>query len=878
MMRSRMSGMRRRPVRSPAATCCCLLWAAIPLAVLAFVPFAAATPQMSGGQAGGGCSLEPPDYETACWLDDVLARAEKESLHVIIEEYPEAGLIVVGFGKGAHGDTRDPLSRGFEYCKMGTGYDGDWNITGEKYCYGPGESVFFGGHYEMLYDGRWCGDGWYRPDGSLYSEDQYSYWIPDPDPYEYWVWYNVVFWYDPMNGSMQQEEGSWTAKWWDNGSNVCSKDFTVMYDLVDDTTSKGMTPDNDPLNRTSTFLVTDPYVYSWVKCDDFSLNFTDDFKWRWYGPEGFYTEIIHDADNPGSGSCWGWYKAWGCIYVDGYYPAEHPGNWYVDVYIKDYNGSWEHKLTHNFTINCVTSGPTITQQPTPPSATICEGQSQHWCVTATGLGSLSYQWQLNTGGGWNNISGATSSCHDATVAGSYRCVVTDACGSTNSSTAFLTVRTAPSITQQPDPPLVVVCDGGSHIWCVQASGSTPLAYQWQRNTGGGWNDIPGEVSSCIQAAVDGSYRCRVSNDCGEIYCDAVTLVVAYAPTITSQPDPPAATICEGDQQHWCVSADGAEPLEYQWEQNTGGGWTLISGATAACYDATQAASYRCGVSNMCGGPVYSNVVTLTLEWGPIIAEIPDHTTLPGELYTRMPQLLQGTEPVSWTLIDGPAGMTVSPATGEVNWPDPTPPDSVHPVVIAATNICGEDQESWQLTVEPRPTYTIGGQVFTDQANPMFSGLPGVTVTVDGDGGHFETETVTGPVAGLWSIDEVPQGQYLVYLEEPGYCFWHFVDGVPGDPPPLSILVNEENQADNQSILFWAQVTLCPGDSNCDEAINWRDIDFFVAAMNDNVAAWEAMFLPGAPTCSFDNNDVNGDGTVNWRDIDPLVAIMNTTCP
>ncbi|MCK4342036.1 MAG: hypothetical protein KAY37_09975 [Phycisphaerae bacterium] len=72
--------------------------------------------------------------------------------------------------------------------------------------------------------------------------------------------------------------------------------------------------------------------------------------------------------------------------------------------------------------------------------------------------------------------------------------------------------------------------------------------------------------------------------------------------------------------------------------------------------------------------------------------------------------------------------------------------------------------------------------------------------------------------------------------------------------------------------------VCPGDSNCDEAISWRDIDFFVAAMNDNVAAWEAMFAPGTPSCPFENNDVNGDGTVNWRDIDPFVALMNTTCP
>ncbi|MCK4341204.1 MAG: hypothetical protein KAY37_05710 [Phycisphaerae bacterium] len=72
--------------------------------------------------------------------------------------------------------------------------------------------------------------------------------------------------------------------------------------------------------------------------------------------------------------------------------------------------------------------------------------------------------------------------------------------------------------------------------------------------------------------------------------------------------------------------------------------------------------------------------------------------------------------------------------------------------------------------------------------------------------------------------------------------------------------------------------ICPGDSNCDDEVNWRDVDYFVAAMNDDVASWLAMFAPGQPTCPYENNDVNGDGTVNWRDIDPLVALLNTTCP
>ncbi len=74
---------------------------------------------------------------------------------------------------------------------------------------------------------------------------------------------------------------------------------------------------------------------------------------------------------------------------------------------------------------------------------------------------------------------------------------------------------------------------------------------------------------------------------------------------------------------------------------------------------------------------------------------------------------------------------------------------------------------------------------------------------------------------------------------------------------------------------------CPGDSNCDGQVNWRDVDFFVAAQNDNVSAWIALHeqvYGAAPSCPFANNDVDGSGVANWRDVDPFVALQNTTCP
>ena len=69
---------------------------------------------------------------------------------------------------------------------------------------------------------------------------------------------------------------------------------------------------------------------------------------------------------------------------------------------------------------------------------------------------------------------------------------------------------------------------------------------------------------------------------------------------------------------------------------------------------------------------------------------------------------------------------------------------------------------------------------------------------------------------------------------------------------------------------------CFGDGNCDGTVNWHDIDYFVAALNDNYSAWYQRFA-SPPPCTMLNLDVNGDGHVNWRDIDPFVWRLNVPC-
>ena len=84
--------------------------------------------------------------------------------------------------------------------------------------------------------------------------------------------------------------------------------------------------------------------------------------------------------------------------------------------------------------------PTITQQPSPQS--VCPGSTATFSVTATGEGTLTYQWQKNqvnltNGGHYSGVTTATLTISnaDSNDAANYRCVVTGGCGTATSNEA-----------------------------------------------------------------------------------------------------------------------------------------------------------------------------------------------------------------------------------------------------------------------------------------------------------------------------------------------------------------------------------------------------------------------------------------------------------
>lgn len=81
------------------------------------------------------------------------------------------------------------------------------------------------------------------------------------------------------------------------------------------------------------------------------------------------------------------------------------------------------------------------------------------------------------------------------------------------------------------------------------------------------------------------------------------------------------------------------------------------------------------------------------------------------------------------------------------------------------------------------------------------------------------------------------------------------------------------------ILYGAAVCGVCGDSNCDGAVTVSDIGFFVTAVSQGQAAWQALFAQFPPPCDFlCSNDVNADGAVTVSDIGIFVStILGTPC-
>jgi hypothetical protein len=178
-----------------------------------------------------------------------------------------------------------------------------------------------------------------------------------------------------------------------------------------------------------------------------------------------------------------------------------------------------------------------------------------------------------------------------------------------------TKPTAPAFSTQPANQSVTI--GQSASFSVTATGTAPLAYQWQRNSA----NISGATSSAYTtpATVSGDngakFRLIVTNSAGSATSNPATLTVNPAPvgpSITTQPA--SQTVTVGQTATFSVVATGTAPLTYQWQKNNAN----VSGATSSSYTtpATVAgdngATFRVIVTNLVTN-ITSNPAMLTVN-------------------------------------------------------------------------------------------------------------------------------------------------------------------------------------------------------------------------------------------------------------------------
>jgi gliding motility-associated-like protein len=286
----------------------------------------------------------------------------------------------------------------------------------------------------------------------------------------------------------------------------------------------------------------------------------------------------------------------------------------------------------------------ITSQPS--NSTVCEGTLATFTVSAEGGNNLTYQWQSDASGTWQDlvnggdISGANSpqlniDNADSNDEANYQVIVSSDCGDpVTSASVGLSVNDATVINTQPVDQQV--CEGVDAIFTVDAGGTNPN-YQWQSNAGGSWQDLvnSGDISgvntntleiTTAEEANEAQYRCVIQGDCGDLTTNEVQLTVNPNTQITSVPS--SQTVCEDNTATFTVDAEGTNPT-YQWQSDASGSFQDlanggdISGATTNTLSIANAenadeASYRVIVTGDCGPDQTGGPVTLTVNDATVI--------------------------------------------------------------------------------------------------------------------------------------------------------------------------------------------------------------------------------------------------------------------
>ena len=313
---------------------------------------------------------------------------------------------------------------------------------------------------------------------------------------------------------------------------------------------------------------------------------------------------------------------------------------------------------------------------------------------------------------------------------------------------------APVITTQPQN--LTVQSGQTANFNVQASsasGTGFLTFQWQRNTGTGFVNLTGKISSSLSVflvttSMNGYQYRVVVTDAGNGLSTTssaalLTVQAAGSPSITGQPA--SQTVTVGSPATFSVSASGTAPLAYQWRKNG----TAISGATGSSYQTPattlpdSGSTFSVVVSNGVGSAT-SNNATLTVQpfVMPGITGQPNNVTVPAGQPAQFSVTATGSVPLGYQWRKG--GVPISGATAST---------------LAIASTAAGDAGSYDVVVSnARGTATSGAATLTVTAPIAIAVSPQTGYLSTGDAMAF-TATVTGTANTTvsWTVQEGAAG-------------------------------------------------------------------------------------------------------------------------
>jgi len=241
--------------------------------------------------------------------------------------------------------------------------------------------------------------------------------------------------------------------------------------------------------------------------------------------------------------------------------------------------------------------PSITNQPTTPTATCSGAGSQTLSVTATG-DNLTYQWRKNGVNISNNTiySGTTTATLTLTnpttaEAGSYDVVITGSCSPTATSTA-VSVTVNPSVTPSVNITSSDIdntfCSGTSVTYTANVSnGGTNPSYQWknkgvaiQNQTAATFTSNALTNNDQISVDITSNASCKTVSNASS---NTITVnTVTFNPSVSITSSDLDNTICALTSVSFTATPVNAGNVSYQWKLNG----TAINNATTSTYSTT----------------------------------------------------------------------------------------------------------------------------------------------------------------------------------------------------------------------------------------------------------------------------------------------------